>query len=65
MKNVIFSYFAHNIDCEYMIGPLQLDGSNEYPLSMFEAVLTSTHNLCFRAKLRKKMYTPVHASFTV
>ena len=29
-----------------------------------EAVLTSTHNLCFRAKIRK-MYTPVHASFTI
>ena len=24
----------------------------------------STHNLCFRAKIRK-MYTPVHPSFTV
>ena len=23
-----------------------------------EAVLTSTHNLCFRAKIRRKMYTP-------
>ena len=24
----------------------------------------STHNLCFRAKIRK-MYTPVHPSFTI
>ena len=25
----------------------------------------STHNLCFRAKNKKKMYTPVHPSFTI
>ena len=25
----------------------------------------STHNQCFRAKIRKKMYTPVHPSFTI
>ena len=30
-----------------------------------EAVLTSTHNLCFRAKIGKKMYTPVNPNFTV
>ena len=29
-----------------------------------EAVLTSTHNLCFRAKIRKK-YTPANPSFTI
>ena len=29
-----------------------------------EAVLTSTHNLCFRAKIRK-MNTPVNPSFTI
>ena len=29
-----------------------------------EAVLTSTHNLCFGAKKRKK-YTPVNPSFTI
>ena len=28
-------------------------------------VLTSTHNLCFRAKIRKIMYTPVNPSFTI
>ena len=28
------------------------------------AVLTSTHNLCFRAKIRKYLYTPVNLSFT-
>ena len=30
-----------------------------------EAVLTSTHDLCFRAKIRKKVYTPVNPSFTI
>ena len=30
-----------------------------------EAVLTSTNNVCLRAKLRKIMYTPVNPSFTV
>ena len=29
-----------------------------------EAVLTSTHNLCFRSKIRN-MYTPVNPSFTL
>ena len=33
--------FAQNIDCGYTL----------------EAVLTSTHNLCFRAKIRKKCIT--------
>ena len=33
--------------------------------SLIEAVLTSTHSICFRAKIRKKMYTPVHPSFTI
>ena len=43
--------FAQNIDCWYTLEP---------PLA--EAVLTSTHNLCFRAKNKKKcipLYTPV------
>ena len=30
-----------------------------------EAFLTSTHNLCFGAKIRKIMYTPVNPSFTI
>ena len=38
-----FSYFAQNIDCGYT-------------LELSEAVLTSTHNLCFRAKIRKIMF---------
>ena len=41
-KNVIFFLtFAQNIDCGY---------------TLTEAVLTSTHNLCFGAKIRKKVY---------
>ena len=37
----IFLIFAKNIDCGYTFERLS------------EAVLTSTHNLCFRAKIRK------------
>ena len=29
-----------------------------------EAVLTSTHNLCCKLKIRKCRYTPVNTSFT-
>ena len=44
MKNYnIFLIFAQNIDCGYTLEPR-------------EAVLTSTHNLCFRAKIRKNVY---------
>ena len=42
----IFLIFAQNIDCGYTL----------------EAVLTSTHNLCFGAKIRKigiPLHTPV------
>ena len=42
----IFLIFAQNIDCGYTLEPPQL----------IEAVLTSTHNLCFGAKIRKKVY---------
>ena len=38
----VFLIFAQNIDCGYMLEPLN------------EAVLTSTDNLCFRAKISKK-----------
>ena len=31
----IFLTFAQNIDCGYTLGPPQLGGSNEYPLSIF------------------------------
>ena len=54
----IILIFAQNIDCGYTLEPPQVVGT-------CEAVLTSTHNLCFRAKIRKKMNTPVHPSFTI
>ena len=43
----IFLIFAQNIDCGYTLRPPR------------EAVLTSTHNLCFRAKIRK-ICIPLH-----
>ena len=49
----IFPIFAQNIYCGYMLRRL------------IEAVLTSTHNLCFGAKMRKKMCIPVNPSFTI
>ena len=45
----IFLIFAQNINCGYTLEP----------------ALTSTHSLCFRAKLREKKYTPVNPSFTI
>ena len=53
MKNTIFLIFARNIDYGYTLEP---------PHN--EAVLTSTHNLGFRVKIRK-MYTPVNLNFTI
>ena len=51
MKNSdIFHISAQNIDCGYL-------------LELVEAVLTSTQNPCFWAKIRKIMYTPVNPSF--
>ena len=53
MKNSgSFHISAQNIDCGYL---LERHG---------EAVLTSTHNLCFWADIRKLMYTPENPSFT-
>ena len=49
-----FYIFAQNIDCGYTLEPPQWGSSNEYLQSVgfcSEAVLTSTHNLCFRAKI--------------
>ena len=43
-KTDIFLIFAQNIDCGYTLEPPQGGGS------------TSTHNLCFGAKIRKKVY---------
>ena len=48
----IFLIFAQNIDCGYTLEPRGY-------------TLTSTHNLCFRVKIRKIMYTPVNPSFTI
>ena len=45
----IFLIFAQNIDCGYTLEPPR------------EAVLTSTHNLCFGAKIRK-LGIPLHTT---
>ena len=51
---IIFLISAHNIDCGYSLELPWRGSSNEYPQSMFdEAVLTSTHNLCFEQKYEK------------
>ena len=53
-KNVdIFLIFAQNIDCGYTLEP---------PRWVVRRFLTSTHNLCFGAKIRKigiPLHTPV------
>ena len=49
----IFKISAKNIDYWYSLERLG------------EAVLTSTHNLCFSAEIRKIMYTPDNPSFTI
>ena len=46
----IFHISAQNIDCGYSLG---------------KTVLTSTHNLCFWAEIRKILHTPVNPSFTI
>ena len=33
--HIIFSYFAENIDCRFLLEPHRRDGSNEYTQSMF------------------------------
>ena len=54
MKNSgSFHISAQNIDHGYSLEPLD------------KAVLTSTHNLCFWAEIRKIIYTPVNPSFTL
>ena len=49
----IFHIYAQNIDCGYSLELLA------------EAVLTSTHNPCFCAEIRKIMFTPINPSFAV
>ena len=46
----IFHISAQNIDCGNSLEPPRRGGSNEYPQSMFYAVI---------------MYTPVNPSFTI
>ena len=49
----IFHISAQNIDCGYSLEPPRQGGSNEYPQSMFYAVI------------RKIRYTPLNPSFTI
>ena len=59
LKNFdIFLIFAQNIDCGYTLEPPRRVPT----IYVLEAVLTSTHNLCFGAKIRKigiPLQTPV------
>ena len=52
-SDIFFIISAQNIYCGYSLEPPRRGGSNEY------------HNLCFRAKIRKRMHTPVNPSFTI
>ena len=56
-KNV---YFQMKIFNSFLIFAQNIDHGK----AISEAVLTSTHNLCFGAKMREK-YTPVNPSFTL
>ena len=47
----------------FLLLKTQIVGTRENPLT--EAVLKSTHTLCFRARIRKIMYTPVNPSVTI
>ena len=49
---IIFLISAQNIDWGYSLELPHWGGSNKYPQSI-EAVLTSTHNLCFEQKYEK------------
>ena len=49
----IFIIIVQNIDCGYMLDRLP------------EAVLWNTHNLCFRAKIRKNRHTAAYPSFAI
>ena len=59
----IFLIFAQNIDCEYKKDNFQMKNCDGFLIfaqnidcGLSEAVLTSTHNLCFVAKIRKYVY---------
>ena len=49
---IIFLILLKNINCGYSLEPPHRGGSNEYP-QYTEAVLTSTHNLCFEQEYEK------------
>ena len=49
----IYHISAQNIDCGYSLEPPRRGGSNEYPQSMFYAII------------RKIMYTPVNPNCTI
>ena len=50
---IIFLLSAQNMDCGYSLEPPCRGGSNEYLNLAGEALLTSTHNLCFEQKYEK------------
>ena len=54
---LIRSASAENLHCGYSLEVPQRGASNEYPQHMFssrnEALLMSTHNICFRREIRK------------
>ena len=63
---IFFLIFAQNIDCGYDGNDVSRNdvsrNGNDVSGNDVEAVLTSIHNLCFRAKIRKidiTLHTPV------
>ena len=50
---LLFLFFAQNIDCGYTLEPPRQGGSNEYPKSMFWS------------KTKKKKYTPSNPIFAL
>ena len=57
----IFSYFCWKHNLWVLVRTASTKRLNEYRLD--EAVLTSTHNLCFWAEIRKIMYIPCKPQF--
>ena len=55
---IFFLFLLQNIDCGNSLESPRRGGSNH----LAEAVLTSTHNLCFGAKNR---YTPANPTFSI
>ena len=53
-KYNILNIFAQSIDCGYSLEP-----------HLTEAVLTSTHIICFGSKNEKNRYTPVYPSSVI